>query len=113
MDRYKEVWNHPLIGYTSVVTHEGGKGVNSAPGTTRTIRVKTLLSYIHQSKNDWNTIPRKEEHLLVKYTLDLNSQGQIIGGSWRSIERPDFLWIKEKAKTFLPGYQRLKELLND
>jgi hypothetical protein len=35
-----------------------------------------------------------------EYTLELDPVGSVIGGEWISETRPDFLWVKEKAKTF-------------
>jgi hypothetical protein len=113
INRYSEVWNHPVTAYTSVVTSEGVKTPDSATGTVRRVGVKTTLSYIDSGRNSWGQSPPIEKNLLLKYTLELNSQGQIIGGVWRSQNRPDFLWIKEKFKVLLPSYRRLEELLND
>jgi hypothetical protein len=36
----------------------------------------------------------------MKYILDLDRSGKIIGGHWLSYERPDFLWIKN-SKGFI------------
>ena len=36
----------------------------------------------------------------MKYILDLDRAGNIIGGHWLSYERPDFLWVK-RSRGFL------------
>lgn len=114
VNRFSEVWNHPIIGYTTEVIQQGGKTPDSAPGTIRTVGVRTYLSYIDSStRNSWGQITPVEKNLVLKYTLELNSQGQIIGGMWRSQDRPDFIWTKEKFRVFIPSYRRLAELLND
>lgn len=117
MDRYKEIWNQPIVGYESRIVKESGSVYHSANGTVRTVRLKTKISYIYESKNTWEPLmgPQAQEIRTqeFKYDLDIDINGQIIGGHWRSLERPDFLWIKEKPTRFTGNYLRLPELLND
>lgn len=49
----------------------------------------------------------------MDYNLDINANGEIIGGEWKSAARPDFLWLKEKPAKFTGDYERLADLLND
>ena len=43
------------------------------------------------------------------YTLDLDSHGNITGGDWLTLDRPDVLWIMEK-RGFEANYTRLSEI---
>jgi hypothetical protein len=43
------------------------------------------------------------------YWLDVNSKDEIIGGSWESKDRPDFLWVKPKAN-FTGKWAALNEI---
>ena len=117
MNRYKEVWNHPIIAYDSKIIKERGIVFHSANGAIRTVRLKTKVSYIDETKNTWEPVMGTKSQVIktqeFKYDLDLNVKGEIIGGQWRSIERPDFLWIKEKPQRYSGNYLRLPELLND
>lgn len=117
MDRFKQIWNHPIVGYTTRVKKQGGPKNSSAPGTARTVKYSTTLEYVSESINSWgpligtpNQRTKKQE---VNYLLDIDAYGMIIGGEWTSYERPDFLWIKEKPQKFSGNYLRLPELLND
>lgn len=117
MARYQKVWNYPIISYSSKITGEGKKRRDSAPGTTRTVRIKTTLTYADESINTWNpllgTKAQKYKKTTLNYILELNERGEIIGGVWKSLARPDFLWIKERPRAFKGNYVKLGLLLND
>ncbi len=117
MDRYKEVWNHPLISYSSEVTNEGGSRLRSAPGTFRTVKVRTKILFADETRNYWHVTSGTNQQSIKEatfdYVLEINRQGEIIGGMWRSVRRPDFLWLKESPQVFHGDYARLAELLND
>lgn len=44
-----------------------------------------------------------------EYTLDLNANGEIIGGDWISFDRPDYMWIMKK-EGFFDDFKRLGEV---
>ena len=44
-----------------------------------------------------------------KYKLDLDSQGNVIGGDWLTLDRPDTLWMQSDVN-FSGEYQRLSEI---
>ena len=44
-----------------------------------------------------------------EYALELDAHNNIVGGSWISFERPDFIWKIEKPK-FKGYFKRLKRL---
>ena len=118
LSRYKEVWNHPIKSYQSrVISEARGRRRNSAPGTTRTVRVSTRIKYADETSNDWNTVQgtslQRINSTEFSYILEIDIYGQIIGGEWSSIRRPDFLWTMEKPTKFLRDFARLAELLND
>ena len=114
MDRWQQVWNHPIIGYETKIQGEqrGGRS-GAAPGTVRTIRVKTNITYLDETGNSWERVRPKTQTQSLEYFLELNAQGTIIGGEWRFLARPDFLWLKEAPYVFTGMFYRLKELLND
>lgn len=117
LDRFKEVWNHPVHSYETKVVRVGKKDSNSAPGTVRVIRVETNVHYIDESRSTWDTVIGTDgQRVLTKefeYELDIDAGGNIIGGDWKSRQRPDFLWTTEKALIWVGGFERLGELLND
>lgn len=117
MDRFKQVWNHPVLGYTSRIIKEGGRKRNSAPGTVRTVKFSTTIEYGDESINSWapliGTRQQRTKKQEMNYFVDIDAYGMIIGGEWTSKVRPDFLWIKERPQNFTGSFHKLSELLND
>ncbi len=117
LDRFKEVWNHPVHGFSSKVVKVMGEDTNSAPGTVKVIRVKTTVIYTDEAPSTWEPVIGTAGQLLLtkefEYDLDIDAAGKIIGGAWKSKNRPDFLWTKEKALIWVGQFDRLNELLND
>ena len=116
--RFKEVWNHPIMGYeTRILYDRHGARSNSASGTKRTVKVKTIIRYADETQNYWRPVLgtelQKFDSTEFSYFLEIDSYGQIIGGEWSSIQRPDFLWIKARSTQFMNDFKRLPELLND
>lgn len=91
-----QVWNHPVYGFTSqIVTEVNGASPGAAPGTVKEVTIETLMNFISEAGSHWdhgitNTPSRK-----YNYRLELNAEGQIIGGAWLDDNRPDFLWKQD------------------
>lgn len=104
--RYKEVWNQPVVAFTSKIEKvDETPGRNTTEGTVKVLRMETLVTYVNESeRNTWYPINGTTEHLLetveYEYLLYLNASDEIIGGDWKSGKRPDFIWRKP------PVYQR-------
>ena len=94
MDRFKEVWNHPILSYSSTIE----KMVSAPHG--RTGIIKTQMVYLDViEKNSWEKHPPIKSKMTVRYELKIDKGGNIIKGRWLSRERPDFLWtIKEQTQ---------------
>lgn len=119
IERFKEVWNHPVYAYTSEVV--GDVDLSEAEvvmGTTRVLRIKTKVTYVDESeKNTWDPILNTPvQRYVVReyvYNLFLDYQNAIIGGEWKSSDRPDFLWKMSPATEFKGLLAGLGQLLND
>ena len=103
MDRYKQVWNHPAIEFSSrVLRTANGDTRRSAYGTVKRVLVKSKVKYsatINPMENFViGTTDAKYDSRIYTYWLELDSSNRIIGGEWVSDDRPDFLWYKEKAE---------------
>ncbi len=115
IDRFKQVWNHVAVKFESKVLGYSDPQSGSAPGTYKTVKVLSKVHYtggvdpkrepILQTENE------KWDIKSYKYTLDLNSKGQIIGGKWLSKQRPDFLWVKDKETFENAYYGQIQSLL--
>lgn len=118
VDRFNEVWNQPVVGYkTKIVDEYLPRSKGAADLTVREMRVETELFYTNESDPTWNVVYGTKDQLIAKkdlvYRLELDADGKIIGGSWESKERPDFLWDKPKTPNFEGMFSRLPELLVD
>lgn len=98
IDRGREVWNHPVVSFESTLL--------SLVGTSNGKRavISTKLSYVDVTeKNSWEQQGPRYGLMFVKYELDMEKSGKIVGGKWLSKDRPDFLWIVNEATSF-DGY---------
>lgn len=105
MDRYKEVWNHPILSYESTIE----KMVSAPHGRTAVIRTKLIYLDVVE-KNSWEKHPSVKSRMTVKYELKIDKAGNIIDGRWLTRERPDFLWTiegREKFEGYLGGVMDL------
>lgn len=94
LDRYQEVWNHPLTKYESVIEEKNGKKAI----------IRTKMTYVDVvEKNSWNPHPAVIGYMTVRYELEMDARGNIINGKWLSKNRPDFLWTVKKSEKF-EGY---------
>lgn len=107
LNRYKEVWNHPITSYKSIVTGKTPMGV----------RMKTTITYVSGNGIDWQPVkgtPKQESKTAdYEYLVELNSLGQVTGGEWISKQRPDFLWLVSRPREFTGTLSRLEDLLDD
>lgn len=113
--RLREVWNNPIYAYDSRVISEGGAFRGSAPGTVRSVLVVSSVSYTDELDDpSWLPVvgtPQFQKKIVeYKYYLELDATNNIIGGSWVSWNRPDFLWTKEPEE-FQGYYAAIKNLL--
>lgn len=118
IDRYKEVWNHPILSYYSQNMGDVALSGNEVTGTARVLKIRTRITYIDGSeKNTWDPIIGTAEQKTVNreyaYHLYLDRFNNIIGGEWKSNDRPDFLWMMGPTKKFEGLMDGLRTLLND
>ncbi len=115
----KEVWNHIPVGYcTRVLNPSARPQFNSAPGTVRTAKLQTTVTFVNNSpRNTWEpvlgTSLQITETRTYEYALDLDRSGSIIGGNWSSKVRPDFIWDVDPVPFFEGDWGALALLLDD
>lgn len=106
VDRYKEVWNHPILSYKSTVELER----KTTKG--RIVVISTQMTYLDVvEKNSWEKHPPVKSKMRVRYSLTIDKEGNIIKGSWLSRERPDFLWTIQEIENFDGYLSGIKDLL--
>lgn len=119
VDRFKQVWNQPVVAYKSKILADNlGPSNGAASSAVKEMKVATEFFYADESDHDtWEVAHGTREQMISKkdylYTLEIDAAGRIVGGSWDSEERPDFMWNKEKVTEFTGILSQLPALLND
>jgi hypothetical protein len=103
VDRWREVWNQPIYGFTSHVTGSRAPQKDAAPGTVREVIVHTDMQYADElDKPSWSPVVGtpsfKEGVEHYDYSLELDANGRILGGQWITENRPDFLWTSPRLQ---------------
>ena len=101
MTRDLEVWNQPVIGYTSqIISEKMGASPNAAPDTVKEVTVRTWMQYVVEVRQSYEKEMRSEAYRFITYDyrLEINNKGQIVGGEWLKEERPDFIWKQENPQ---------------
>lgn len=121
VDRFADVWNQPIVGFNVEVLGEvAPTPAQAAIGAVKVLKVKTEMTYGdesymldpegitadggHLSMNPVSGTP--EQNYLSRfyeYLLEIDASGAIIGGTWISEGRPDFIWMKGVAPKFTGG----------
>ncbi|MFP5457273.1 MAG: hypothetical protein ACLGG7_00945 [Bacteriovoracia bacterium] len=121
VDRFADVWNQPIVGFNVEVLGEvTPTPAQAAIGAVKVLKVKTEMTYGdesymldpegitadggHLSMNPVSGTP--EQNYLSRfyeYLLEIDASGAIIGGTWLSEGRPDFIWMKGAAPKFTGG----------
>lgn len=119
IDRLNDVWNQPVYGYSSSV--QGEESVSPEQrmqGIERRIRIATKFTYgeelqfwtpdlAAQGKHNFvskspvtGTIHQEFRSKSYEYVIELDGSGRIVGGTWITETRPDFMWIYDRAQKF-------------
>ncbi len=111
-----EVWNQPVFAYRTRVlaTRDCAEGCrDTARGTVRMVRVETLMTYADDDHPVWQasigTNDFFQESRRYEYWLEIDFRGNIVGGSWITEDRPDYLWTAD-ARPFTGMYQGLNQI---
>lgn len=131
IDRYGDVWNQPITSYSAQITgEEPVSAEHQARGVARRLRIKMKMTYGEELKF-WTpelektgiknfvskrpvTLTEAQKFLSKDYSyiIELNSNGNVIGGEWITQTRPDFLWMYERSKNFKNSPMPLANLKN-
>lgn len=109
-----QVWNHPVYSYDytyfnprtekvakfSEAAEKPGswdkrKSVRS-PSARTIVGVRMTVNYaVENEPTVEEDQPSESSSATYEYDLELNQQGEIIGGEWHDTSHPDFLWVPE------------------
>ncbi len=112
-----EVWNQPVFAYRTRILGEQECTANRcrdvARGTVRRVRVETLMSYADDDHPVWQaslgTHEFFQETRRYEYWLEIDFRGNVVGGSWITAERPDYLYTA-RSVPFTGAYQALNTI---
>lgn len=97
-----EVWNQPAISYESKILDERPPSRGAAEGTVREVSLETKLHYTLEIQPQWQPVVgtrgQMETSKTYRYRLELDKDGNIIGGEWLQADRPDFLWLPKRGE---------------
>lgn len=96
-----QVWNQPVFAYRSRILGSARPSANAARGTRQAVLVSTVVSYTQEIQPQFRPLDDNNRRFTAnseyRYTLELDGEGNIIGGEWNSYEHPDFLWFQDQA----------------
>lgn len=111
--RFREVWNHVAVSYDSFLLAQSAPVASSARGTVVRQLVEMKVRYAGAISPKLHPVigTPAAEYLdsRYQYWLDLNKDGEILGGEWQDGAQPDFLWI-QGASEFKGKWQKLREI---
>ncbi len=119
IDRFNDVWNQPITSYVTTITGEEAlTEADVASGIARKVRVSTKMTYGEELKfytpeaaatgarnfvskePVTGTVHQEFRMKPYEYILEIDGSGRVVGGSWLTETRPDFLWMYERSKNF-------------
>ncbi|MEY4065368.1 MAG: hypothetical protein RIR26_1576 [Pseudomonadota bacterium] len=101
LTRGDEVWNFPVYGYRSREIGRRPPQPGAALQTAVEVLVETEIDFIAEIEApNWNPLVDSRnasgQKAVYQYALEIDSLGRIVGGSWLTEDRPDFLWLQER-----------------
>lgn len=117
LDRTRAVWNHPVVSYVTEYRGLAKLHEKATAGTHSIIKLKTTVTYIDEAMSQtWapvlGTANQLETKQLYQYWLHLDQKNHVIGGEWKSNERPDYLWKMDEDLEFEGLFFGLKEIID-
>lgn len=100
IDRGPEVWNSVIKSYSSVLSKKEGISSKAHPRTVREVRVDMTVLHTVGSTPQKSAVGESLSTAKYSFTLELDSEENILGGEWLSDDRPDLIWYSPQD---LPG----------
>ncbi|MBY0516605.1 MAG: hypothetical protein K2P81_06850, partial [Bacteriovoracaceae bacterium] len=113
VNRFREILNHVAVSYESEILATGEAAEYSSPGTKSRALIETTIKYAGaiSPKIDPVIGSPEAEYMdsRLRYWLDLDSNGKILGGEWNDGHQPDFVWIQDKVE-FFGNWSKLSDI---
>jgi len=108
-ERALEVWNQPVNSFKTRLGAIQAPQKNATNGTVHSVAVSTTMTYTKETTPYWTAHDVYEYSETYDYVLDLDGDGNIIGGSMNSFDRVDFA-SKQTSSPFFGYFASLKDI---
>lgn len=109
------VENHPVWGFNTKVLGDSAPLASTSSKAKRVVKVESEVIYVNEKGVNWHPVlgTKNQSYITIKYQylLEIDQQGNIIGGDWLSWDRPDFIWRMEKPRSFDGHFKELYRLI--
>lgn len=102
LTRDAQVWNFPIYGYSTRELLKRPPSLGASPQAVTEVVVETDVDFIAElERPNWLPLVDSRNYtanrVTYQYAVELDALGRVVGGSWISEDRPDFLWVQERA----------------
>jgi hypothetical protein len=108
-DRSIQVWNQPVNSFETQVGAIDVPRANATSGAKNSVVISTDMTYSKETYPQWQAHAAYQVTESYNYYLDLDSNGNIIGGSMVSFDRTDFAW-SQTASPFFGYFSKLSDV---
>lgn len=107
VEESSQVWNQPVYAYKATVGKSIEKDfVSPAPGTVKQTEITVQLDYVVETHPDTEPVETALKSKTYQYRIDLDSKDEIIGGSWISFERPDYITMRQRPGDYIVRHKK-------
>ena len=111
LTRDVEVWNQPVFKYAMVLGETRDPSDGAAPKTAKEQKIDLTLSYVKETDAEWDAHEPAVYTKDYTYWLELASDSEILGGSFETFDRPDFIWTQDQ-NDFFGYFKKLKTIVD-
>lgn len=115
IDPTSEVWNHPVVAFESKLQEERAPTDDDPLETKRVVKMMTTVHYVANTERSWWPVLGRWQQMvanrLYQYELFIDQEGNIIGGAWQGVDRPDFVWLMPRTVEFEHSFRGLDQLI--
>jgi hypothetical protein len=108
-DRGIQVWNQPVNSFETQLGTVDVPRANATAGAANSVVASTSMTYSKETQPQWQAHDPYQVTESYNYYLDLDSNGNIIGGSMMSVDRTDFAW-SQSASPFFGYFTKLSDV---
>ena len=107
VEESSQVWNQPVHAYRLDYSKSSAKElVKPASGTVEQLEVAVELDYIVETHPAITKVEAAVKTKYYRYRIDLDDQGHVIGGSWISFERPDYITMRQRPDDYIVRHRK-------